>query len=326
MVSLAEKRQKIRYLINNKTEWSDDKTKYGQRLMEKMGWKEGAGLGKHETGRVEHVDLKMKQNVKGLGFLHGKYDQEWLGHQTGFDSMLKQLQESHSSTSNGTTSNLSEQISQTKTRFSYKKLSSGKDLSSRSHHDLDCVFGWNTIKQLKQEKEEELAQDEANDAGGHHQHVTSKQSINDYFKQKSLVKQSQLSGKCEQQTEDVANEDEEQLPRRKKRDKTDDQTTTTITTETDKEVTVDELDNKKKKKKKRHHSESTVEPPASSIVLTTPSSSLCNQNDVDLTQIFPGSNLPDIVGYRGFQINQSWEQIIRTKQKKRRQKKLHHKY
>jgi len=206
---LAEKRQKTRYSVNNKTEWSDDKTKYGQRLMEKMGWKEGAGLGKNETGRIEHIDLKIKQNVRGLGFLNGKYDEEWLSHQTAFDTMLKKLHESHTSIPNDTTSNLSKQIEQTKTRFSYKKLSSGKDLSSRSHHDLDCVFGWNKIERLKQEKEEELAQNETKDYGDGYQHVTSKQNINDYFKQKSLVKKSKLREKCEEKTENVVVNEEE---------------------------------------------------------------------------------------------------------------------
>jgi hypothetical protein len=39
--------------------------------------------------------------------------------------------------------------------FSYKKQSSGKDLSSRSHNDLDSIFGWNKLSINNQIKEQE---------------------------------------------------------------------------------------------------------------------------------------------------------------------------
>jgi len=63
------------------------------------------------------------------------------------------------------------------------------------------------------------------------------------------------------------------------------------------------------------------QPVANNVVTTIQSPSVCDNNNVDLTQIFPGSNLPEMTGYRGFQIHQSWEQIIKMRQKKRRYKK-----
>lgn len=89
--------------------------------------------------------------------------------------------------------------------FSYKKQSSGKDLSSRSNNELDCIFGWNKTNQknteeAKQQSDEEkvlfkfyficifiLYLKETETLSDNH-YITSKQSINDYFKQKSKKK------------------------------------------------------------------------------------------------------------------------------------------
>ncbi|CAF4066285.1 unnamed protein product, partial [Adineta steineri] len=57
MVSLNEKRSKIRYVIQNKTEWVEDDNKFGKKMLEKMGWTSGVGLGKNENGRTEHIDM-----------------------------------------------------------------------------------------------------------------------------------------------------------------------------------------------------------------------------------------------------------------------------
>ena len=143
-------------------------------MLEKMGWKSGVGLGKNEDGRTEHVDLKYKANLKGIGFVNGKYDSTWIIHSQSFDSVLQQLQQSHSSSSSSSLHDFNHNVQQTKTRFkfvycyfilfsfylnkifylfSYKKQSSGKDLSSRSDNELNCIFGWNrsNIDESKQQ-------------------------------------------------------------------------------------------------------------------------------------------------------------------------------
>ena len=87
-------------------------------MLEKMGWTSGGGLGKNEDGRTEHIDLKVKTNLKGVGFVHGKYDSTWIAHSQGFDSLLEQLQQSHPSATNKSAINdLNENVQQTKTRF-----------------------------------------------------------------------------------------------------------------------------------------------------------------------------------------------------------------
>ncbi|CAF4520536.1 unnamed protein product [Rotaria sp. Silwood2] len=160
MVSLNEKKSKIRYVIQNKTEWVDDGNKFGKRMLEKMGWKTGVGLGKNEDGRTEHIDLKYKSNLKGVGFVNGQYDSTWISHSHSFDSLLQQLKQSHPSSSSSLIHDFNQTLQQTKTRFTYKKQSSGKDLSSRSNNELDSVFGWNKDKkinfdQIKQDEHED---------------------------------------------------------------------------------------------------------------------------------------------------------------------------
>jgi len=195
MVSLNEKRSKIRYVVQNKTEWVDDGNKFGQRMLEKMGWQTGAGLGKNEDGMTEHIDMKFKANLKGVGFVNGKYDHTWVAHSQSFDSVLQQLQQTHPTSSNNSLNNVAQTIQQTKTRFNYKKQSGGKDLSSRSNHELDCIFGWNKANQInEQEKQDKQEQEEDKQTD---LYVTSQQSIQDYFKQK-FIKKAQKSSTQQQ--------------------------------------------------------------------------------------------------------------------------------
>lgn len=133
-----------------------DGNKFGQKMLEKMGWQTGLGLGKNEDGRTEHIDLKFKHNLKGVGFKQGKYDDTWIAHSQSFDSVLQSLQQSHPTSSSPSSSlqSVQQTIQQTNTRFSYKKQSSGKDLSSRTNDELDSIFGWNKANQLKQEQQQ----------------------------------------------------------------------------------------------------------------------------------------------------------------------------
>ena len=71
-VSLAEPRRRQKWTLNPRGEssnlddlsdwnnvvhtgnmWSNDEDKFGQKLMEKMGWSQGKGLGANEDGRVQ---------------------------------------------------------------------------------------------------------------------------------------------------------------------------------------------------------------------------------------------------------------------------------
>lgn len=47
--------------------WKNDKSKFGLKMLKKMGWTEGKGLGKNEDGMSEHVKVMKKSNTLGVG-------------------------------------------------------------------------------------------------------------------------------------------------------------------------------------------------------------------------------------------------------------------
>lgn len=47
--------------------WKMDKTKFGYRMLQKMGWEEGKGLGVKEDGVIEHIRVRRKHSSGGVG-------------------------------------------------------------------------------------------------------------------------------------------------------------------------------------------------------------------------------------------------------------------
>ena len=47
--------------------WSRNKNKFGFKLLQKMGWKEGKGMGKNEDGIATHVRATRKHKDLGVG-------------------------------------------------------------------------------------------------------------------------------------------------------------------------------------------------------------------------------------------------------------------
>lgn len=47
--------------------WAEDKNKFGYKMLQKMGWSEGKGLGKNEDGATSHVRVKRRRTASGLG-------------------------------------------------------------------------------------------------------------------------------------------------------------------------------------------------------------------------------------------------------------------
>ncbi|WAR01980.1 PINX1-like protein [Mya arenaria] len=125
MAMLAEPRRKQKISLDPRgASWSNDDSKFGQKLMEKMGWKKGRGLGAKEDGKVEHITASMKFDSKGVGCSKSHAD-NWIAHQDDFNSLLANLNQDHGEGS----------------KQPDKKFTKGKDLSSKSETDLDCVFG-----------------------------------------------------------------------------------------------------------------------------------------------------------------------------------------
>ncbi|CAH6828179.1 Pinx1 [Phodopus roborovskii] len=68
-------RRKQKWTVDPRnTAWSNDDSKFGQRMLEKMGWSKGKGLGAQEQGATEHIKVKVKNNNLGLGATNNTED------------------------------------------------------------------------------------------------------------------------------------------------------------------------------------------------------------------------------------------------------------
>lgn len=72
--------------------WKNDKTKFGLKMLQKMGWSEGKGLGKNEDGVSEHVKVAKKSNNLGLGATHDSSGAAgWASTAVSFNGVLETL-------------------------------------------------------------------------------------------------------------------------------------------------------------------------------------------------------------------------------------------
>ncbi|KAL2082265.1 hypothetical protein ACEWY4_022083 [Coilia grayii] len=166
MAMLAEPRRKQKWSVDPRNSaWSKDESKFGQKMLERMGWSKGKGLGKTEQGATEHIKVKVKNNSLGLG-TNASNEDNWIAHQDDFNQLLADLNNCHGqNTTNESVQeekqdsfSLEEKSKSSRKRVHYMKFTKGKDLSSRSETDLACIFG----KRSKPSRD----QDEATAGGG----------------------------------------------------------------------------------------------------------------------------------------------------------------
>ncbi|XP_070788313.1 PIN2/TERF1-interacting telomerase inhibitor 1 isoform X1 [Pituophis catenifer annectens] len=156
MAMLAEPRHKLKWSVDPRNSaWSKDESKFGQKMLEKMGWSKGKGLGAQEQGSTEHIKVQVKNNTLGLGASVSQED-NWIAHQDDFNQLLAELNNSYAQDdpestykNRKKTFNLEEKSKISKKRVHYVKFAKGKDLSSRSEDDLSCIFGKRKVKKMQ---------------------------------------------------------------------------------------------------------------------------------------------------------------------------------
>merc|ERR550519_569427 len=166
---LSEPRRRQKWSLNPRgTLWSQDENKFGAKLMEKMGWEKGSGLGKKQDGIVDPILVRQKEDNKGVGF--EGHDDTWLAHQDDFQAVLAALNEAHNESSDKvekTKEKVSEEeevvpeekvsleklSKKSKKRVHYHKFTRGKDLSNYSADDLGCILGSNSAKRKTNKSE-----------------------------------------------------------------------------------------------------------------------------------------------------------------------------
>ncbi|XP_072552564.1 PIN2/TERF1-interacting telomerase inhibitor 1 [Salminus brasiliensis] len=159
MSMLAEPRRRQKWSVDPRNSaWSKDESKFGQKMLERMGWSKGKGLGKSEQGATDHIKVKVKNNSLGLGAAVYNED-NWIAHQDDFNQLLADLNNCHgqSNTEDATQEqtqgfSLEEKSKTSRKRVHYMKFTKGKDLSNRSETDLACIFGKRSKKTRDQDE------------------------------------------------------------------------------------------------------------------------------------------------------------------------------
>ncbi|XP_018406991.1 PREDICTED: putative uncharacterized protein DDB_G0282499 [Cyphomyrmex costatus] len=196
MSMLAERRQKQKWTLNPRGKlWTEDSKKYGQRMMEKMGWTKGKGLGIHEQGIPEFSSTIFKNDTTGIGY--DKNFEPWIEHQKNFEDILQQLSRNQDpdtvEKSVNADANINEQSTELKSKQSharvhYKKFTRGKDVNRYKSKDLANIFGQKALVEKTQvmiEKNDNIR--EETDVRDNWYGVTTINGGNmfDYFKLKS---------------------------------------------------------------------------------------------------------------------------------------------
>lgn len=90
-MGLAGPRQKQRITADPRNKnWTEDKGAIGFKMLEKMGWSEGKGLGSDETGRQTNIKVSLKTNNWGIG-ADAKTSDNWLENTFALDDMFKNM-------------------------------------------------------------------------------------------------------------------------------------------------------------------------------------------------------------------------------------------
>ncbi|KAK7906865.1 hypothetical protein WMY93_015477 [Mugilogobius chulae] len=160
MSMLAEPRRKQKWSVDPRNSaWSKDDNKFGQKMLERMGWSKGKGLGRSEQGATDHIKVKVKNDSYGLG-ANASHEDNWIAHQDDFNELLAQLNNCHGQNDSNESPpeepkgfSLEEKSKTARKRVHYMKFTKGKDLSSRSEKDLNCIFGKRGSSSKDQEQE-----------------------------------------------------------------------------------------------------------------------------------------------------------------------------
>ena len=140
--------------------WANDKSAFGQRMLMKMGWSEGKGLGKNKQGTSSHLRAIRREEGLGIGAKTDTFGDDGFSKTSqNFHGVLAQLHAEHGNAE----SNKSKKKSKKKKKDSKKekgedsssltlsknkvtagharKMRESKDLTKKSKEDMAAIFG-----------------------------------------------------------------------------------------------------------------------------------------------------------------------------------------
>jgi hypothetical protein len=125
--------------------WKNDKSGFGFRMLQKMGWKEDKGLGKDEDGIAISLKVKKREDGLGLGMEESNGDKAgkgWNATATSFNAVLDALKSSYGTNEKDVKKKKKKKnLAIIPVGMKYKKLLAAKDISSKSESDLKSILG-----------------------------------------------------------------------------------------------------------------------------------------------------------------------------------------
>ncbi|XP_058816439.1 uncharacterized protein LOC131679717 isoform X2 [Topomyia yanbarensis] len=173
----------------------NDNTNFGVRMLAKLGWSEGKGLGKREDGMAAPILPTLKQDGEGFGYA-GEKDNHWTQHDQDFNQLLKVLNGEEASAGDQVElkkiKSLEEKSKKSRARVHYKKFTRGKDLSRATEKDLANIFGKKSLDEVNYQSSEIETKEEIQENKPESEEtnilglttVTATMSLQDYFKSK----------------------------------------------------------------------------------------------------------------------------------------------
>lgn len=136
-------------LDSQNKEWAEDKSKFGYRMLAKMGWTEGKGLGRQEDGNTSHIRVRKKSTNSGVGASTGARE-AWkipASVANDLDDVLKRLSDAIPANVNCSQSSPSHSKgdrgcdNRKAARGYFARRAAGKAISTYSRTDLREIFG-----------------------------------------------------------------------------------------------------------------------------------------------------------------------------------------
>ena len=155
--------------------WREDENAVGMKMLQKMGWSEGKGLGAMESGQTDYIKVSLKDNMLGIGAEKESGD-NWLENAGAFDDLLANLNQ-------GTPTLTSEPSTTNFGRLAHrKKFQRNKQVSNYDSASINTILGKKANGEAKNPVDEPVV--EAVVPQADFECVVQKKSVKDYFAEK----------------------------------------------------------------------------------------------------------------------------------------------
>ncbi|XP_055315243.1 PIN2/TERF1-interacting telomerase inhibitor 1-like isoform X2 [Sitodiplosis mosellana] len=231
----------------------EDANRFGTKMLEKMGWSKGKGLGINEDGEQNFIRVAHKTDQQGMGYQ--ERDDQWTGHENQFNSLLKSLDNSSNVSMDGgghkeanqatptiglgfgtadknikklksvklelSGKSLEEMSKNSGVRVHYRKFTRSKDISKYTEKDLANIFGKKCVDGHKIEAEVKQVEPVSDLSQSSYEISTIETgtTIQEYFKKEKNKPSKRRKEKLDKSNEEQVSNVEQSEKKRQKKDK-----------------------------------------------------------------------------------------------------------